>query len=158
MNIKIRQVTFEDKWSGTYLVLFGLLMIGGGFYVNHQITYERAHFIETQGTVVDNAHYRERDSKNQQKDTYAPIIEFSAKGDRVQFTGHRDSSKVIKGKIVVVRYDPKQPAKTAREVRSLESLVPWFVFGMGGLSLVSGMRQLSPISLSLSKSTVNHQH
>jgi hypothetical protein len=148
MNVKLRQITFEDKWSGIYLVLFGLLMIGGGFYANNQITHERATLTETQGRVVDIVHRRERDSKDKQKDTYAPIIEFIAKDDPVHFTGWYDSYRVSKGKIVAVRYDPKQPATTAREVQEFESLAPWLIFGMGGLSLVSGLRQLSPIRLS----------
>lgn len=147
MIMKLRQVTFEDKWSGIYLVIFGLLMIGGGFYINNQIKYERATLTETQGKVVDIVHRRERDSKDKQKDTYAPVIEFSAKDNPVRFTGRYDSYRVSNGKIVAVRYDPKHPETTARQVQELESLTPWGVFGMGGLSLIYGLSQLSPIRL-----------
>ncbi|MDZ8056425.1 MAG: DUF3592 domain-containing protein [Aulosira sp. ZfuVER01] len=149
MNVKLREITFEDKFSGILGVVIGVVFIGVGFWANNNFIHERATLTETQGTVVDTAHRRERDSKDKQKDTYAPIIEFLAKGDRVHFTGRYDSYRVSNGKIVAVRYDPKQPATTAREVQDFESLAPWMAFGMGGLSLVSGLRQLSPIRLSL---------
>jgi hypothetical protein len=149
MKVKIRQVTFEDKWSGIYLVLFGLLMMGGGFYAKNQITQERATLTQTQGKVVDIVHRRERDRKDQQKDTYAPIIEFVAEGNLVRFRGRYESYKASNGKILAVRYDPKQPATTAREVEAFESLVPWVAFSISGLSLVSGLHQLSPLRFSL---------
>jgi hypothetical protein len=151
MNVKLRQITFEDKFSGTLGLVIGLVFIGTGFWVNNKFSHERATLTETQGRVVHTVHRRDRNSKDEQKDTYAPVIEFLAKGDPVRFTGHYDSSRASQGKIVTVRYDPKQPATTAREVQPFESLASWVAFGMGGLSLVSGLRQLSPLRLSLSE-------
>ncbi|WP_341531561.1 DUF3592 domain-containing protein (plasmid) [Nostoc sp. UHCC 0302] len=152
MNVKLRQITFEDKWNGVYLVLFGLLMMGAGFYANNQITHEHATFTQTQGKVIDIVHHRERDSKDKLKDTYAPIIEFPAKGALIRFTGRYESYRASNGKIVAVRYDPKQPATTAHEVQSFESFTPWAAFSMGGLSLIFGLCRLSPIRLSSDKS------
>lgn len=152
MNIQLRQVTFENIFSGILGVLIGLAFIGAGFWVKNLIAHERATLTETQGRVVDTVHRRERDTKDKQKDTYAPVIEFLAKGDPVRFTGRYESYAAANGKIVAVRYDPKQPGTTAREVESFESLTAWTAFGMGGLSLISGLRQLSPLSLSSDKS------
>ncbi|WP_427159192.1 DUF3592 domain-containing protein [Aliinostoc sp. HNIBRCY26] len=149
MNVQLRQVTFEDKLGGMIGLLVGLMFIGAGFWANKQIAYERATLTETQGKVVDTVHRRERDRNDKQKDTYAPVIEFLVKGDPVRFTGDYDSSRASEGKIVAVRYDPKQPVTTAREVEPLESFVSWLAIGMGGLSVVSGLRQLSPVQLSL---------
>ncbi|OUL28264.1 hypothetical protein BV378_07515 [Nostoc sp. RF31YmG] len=149
MNVKLRQITFDDKFSGIVGVVIGLVGIGLGFYGNNRIKHERATLTETQGRVVDIVHRRERDSKDKHKDTYAPIIEFLAKGDPVRFTGWYDSNRASKGKIVAVRYDPKHPATTARVVQDSESLLPWVMYGIGGLSLVSGLRELSPLNVSL---------
>ncbi|HIK05018.1 MAG TPA: DUF3592 domain-containing protein [Trichormus sp. M33_DOE_039] len=149
MNVQLRQVTFEDKFSGILGLVIGLMFIGAGFWSNKQMADERATLTETQGRVVDTVYRRERDRNDKQKDTYAPVIEFLVKGDPVRFTGDYNSSRASEGKIVGVRYDPKHPATTAREVEPLESFVSWLVIGMGGLSLVSGLRQLSPIHLSL---------
>lgn len=152
MNVKLRQVTFEDKFSGILGVMIGVVFIGTGFWVNNKFTHEQATLTQTQGRVVDTVHRRERDSKNKEKDTYAPIIEFVVQGDPVRFTGRYESYRASNGKIVAVRYDPKQPVTTAREVQSFESLAPWVAFGMGGLSLISGVRQLLPIRLSSNES------
>jgi hypothetical protein len=149
MNVKRRHITFEDKFSGILGLVIGLVFIGAGFWANKQITYERATLTETQGKVVDTVHRSDRDRNDKQKDTYAPVIEFLFKGDPVRFTDDYDSSRTSKGKIVAVRYDPKQPANTAQEVEPLESFVSWLAIGMGGLSVVSGLRQLSPVRLSL---------
>lgn len=150
MNVKLRPVTFEDKLSGIIGLVIGLMFIGAGFWVNQQEARERVTLLETQGKVVDTVHRRERDTKDKQKDTYAPVIEFLVKGDPVRFTGNYESYRTSQGEIVTVRYDPKQPATTAREVEPFASFAPWVALGMGGLSLVSGLRQLSPVSLSWS--------
>ncbi|WP_414752200.1 DUF3592 domain-containing protein [Anabaena sp. CCY 9910] len=150
MNLKFRQITFEDKFSGILGLVIGCVFIGGGFLVNNQITKERATLKQTQGTVVDSLRRRERDSKDKQKETYAPVVEFLAKGDRIRFTGDYRSYRSSNGKIVAVRYDPQRPKTTARVVDSYEGLIPWISFGMGGLSLISGLRQISPIYLSSS--------
>jgi hypothetical protein len=152
MNIKFQPVTFDAKFSGIYLVLFGLLMLGLSSWGDKKIAHERATLTETQGKVVKTLHRRERDTKNKEKDTYAPVIEFLVKGDPVRFTGHYDTTRAAEGNIVTVRYDPKQPANTAREVESLEQLGIWAAYAMGGGSLVYGLCQLSPLRLSLDKS------
>ncbi|MBD2250757.1 DUF3592 domain-containing protein [Nostoc parmelioides] len=148
MNLKFRQITFEDIFSGILGLVIGCVFIGGGFLVGNQVTQERATLKQTQGTVVDSLRRRERDSKDKQKETYAPVVEFLVKGDRIRFTGNYQSSRSSNGKIVAVRYDPKQPRTTARLVDFYEDLLPWMSFGMGGLSLISGLRQIFPIYLS----------
>jgi len=87
MNLKFRQITFEDTFSGILGLVIGFVFIGGGFLVGNQVTQERATLTQTQGKVVDSLRRRERDSKDKQKETYAPVVEFSAKGDRIRFTG-----------------------------------------------------------------------
>lgn len=98
MNIKLRQITFEDKFSGILGVVIGVVFIGIGFWANNQFTHERATLTLTQGRVVDTVYRRERDNrdnKDKQKDTYAPIIEFLAKGDPVRFTGQYNSYPLV---------------------------------------------------------------
>ncbi|MEJ1930599.1 DUF3592 domain-containing protein [Nostoc sp. NIES-2111] len=151
MNIKLRQVTFDERFSGIYLVFFGLLMLGLSFWADKKTAHERATLTETQGRVVETLHRRERDIKDKEKDTYAPVIEFQVKGDSVRFTGYYDTTRTAKGNIVTVRYDPKQPTTTARKVEPLEGLGIWGAYAMGGGCLVYGLCQFSPIRFSLGK-------
>ncbi|WP_392532255.1 DUF3592 domain-containing protein [Nostoc sp. C117] len=151
MNFKPHQSTFDDKLSAIIGLSIGLLFIGGGFWVRNIVTYERTTLKETQGTVVDSVTRRERNSSNnQQTETYAPVIEFLANGERTRFTGNYESYRSSKGHIVVLRYDPKQPIKTVRVVNPLEGLVSWGMFGMGGLAVVSSLGKLLPVRWSSS--------
>ncbi|MFN6486158.1 MULTISPECIES: DUF3592 domain-containing protein [unclassified Nostoc] len=146
MNFKPHQITFDDKLSAGIGLVIGLLFIGGGFWVRNIIAREGATLNETRGTVIDSISRRESNStNNEQKETYAPVIEFLANGERTRFTGYYESYRSSNGQIVVVRYDPKQPISTARVVNPLEGLVPWGMFGMGGLAVVSSVGALLPV-------------
>jgi hypothetical protein len=77
MNFQPHQNTFEDKLSASIGLAVGLLFIGGGFWVRNTIAHESATLNETRGTVVDSISRRDRSStnNNEQKETYAPVIE-----------------------------------------------------------------------------------
>ncbi|MEH2255096.1 DUF3592 domain-containing protein [Nostoc sp.] len=147
MNFKPHQNTFDDKLSASIGLAIGLLFIGGGFWVRNIIVHEGATLNETPGRVVDSISRRDRSStnNNEQKETYAPVIEFLANGKRTRFTGNYESYRSSNGQMVVVRYTPKQPINTARVVNPLEGLVPWGMFGMGGLAVVFSVGTLLPI-------------
>ncbi|MEH2327533.1 DUF3592 domain-containing protein [Nostoc sp.] len=147
MNFKPHQNTFDDKLSASIGLAIGLLFIGGGFWVRNIIAHEGATLNETPGRVVDSISRRDRSStnNNEQKETYAPVIEFLANGKRTRFTGNYESYRSSNGQMVVVRYNPKQPINTARVVNPLEGLVPWGMFGMGGLAVVFSVGTLLPI-------------
>ncbi|MBH8576818.1 DUF3592 domain-containing protein [Nostocaceae cyanobacterium CENA369] len=151
MNFQPHQSTFDEKLSAIIGLVIGLLFVGGGFWVRNVVAHERATLKETQGTVVDSISSRDRNSTNdRQKETYAPVIEFLAKGERTRFTGSYESYRSSNGNKVMVRYDPKQPATTARVVNSLEGLTPWGMFGMGGLALIVSLGKVLPVRWSSS--------
>ncbi|MBW4641665.1 MAG: DUF3592 domain-containing protein [Goleter apudmare HA4340-LM2] len=145
MNFKPHQSTFDDKLSAIIGLVIALIFIAVGFWVRNKVAHERATLTETQGTVVDSLSRRERDSNDRPKETYAPVIEFLIKGDRIRFTGYYESHRASKGNTVVVRYDPQQPATTARIVEPFEGLAHWMAFGMGGLLVVSSVGKVLPI-------------
>ncbi|MDZ8065290.1 MAG: DUF3592 domain-containing protein [Nostoc sp. DedQUE08] len=149
MNFQPHQNTFDDKLSASIGLAIGLLFIGGGFWVRNIIAHEGATLNETRGTVVDSISRRDRSSTNnndnEQKETYAPVIEFLANGKRTRFTGNYESYRSSNGQTVVIRYNPQQPISTARVVNPLEGLVPWGMFGMGGLAVVFSVSALLPV-------------
>lgn len=151
MNFKLHQSTFDEKLSAIIGLVIGVVFIACGFWVRNQVAHEQATLSKTQGTVVDSVRRLERDSQERQKETYAPVIEFHVLGDPVRFTSHYESYRSANGNIVVVRYDPKQPATTARVVNPFEGLVSWVAFGMGGLSIVSSLGALLPVRWSLGR-------
>lgn len=137
--------TFDDKLSAIIGIVIALIFTGVGFWLRNQVAYERATLTQTEGTVVDTLSRRERDRNDKQKETYAPVVEFLIKGDRIRFTGYYDSYRPSKGNTLTVRYDPKQPATTAKIVQPLDYLAPWIAFGMGGLLAVSSVGKVLPI-------------
>lgn len=145
MNFKPHQSTFDDKLSAIIGLVIALIFIAVGFWVRNQVAYERANLTQTEGTVVDTLSRRERDSNDRQKETYAPVVEFLIKGDRIRFTGYYDSHRPSKGNTVTVRYDPKQPATTAKIVQPFDHLAHWMAFGMAGALLVSSVGKVLPI-------------
>ena len=147
MNFKPHQNTFDDKLSASIGLVIGLLLIGGGFWVRNIIAHEGATLNETRGTVVDSISRRDRTStnNNEQKETYAPVIEFLANSKRTCFIGNYESYRSSNGHMVVIRYNPKQPISTARVVNPLEGLVTWGMFCMGGLAVVFSVGTLLPI-------------
>ncbi|MFN6480675.1 DUF3592 domain-containing protein [Nostoc sp. DedQUE07] len=153
MNFQPHQNTFDDKLSASIGLAIGLLFIGGGFWVRNIIAREGATLNETRGTVVDSISRRDRSStnNNEQKETYAPVIEFLANGKRTRFTGNYESYRSSNGQTVVIRYNLQQPISTARVVNPLEGLVPWGMFGMGGLAVVFSVSALLPVRWSSGK-------
>jgi Protein of unknown function (DUF3592) len=152
MSPQAQQSNSDEKLSAIIGLVLGLLFIAVGFWVRHIEAQERALLTETQGTVVDRVSRREHDTTtNEERITYAPVIEFLTNGDRTRFTGKYDSSRFSNGTNVVVRYHPQQPATTARVVDPLEGLTAWGMFGMGGLSVVFSLGTLLPLRSWLSR-------
>jgi hypothetical protein len=146
MAIEPQSPNFDEKLSAIIGLVLGLLFVAGGFWVRHIDLREQATFNEAQGTVVDTIARRERDNtNNQEKVTYAPVIEFLANGDRTRFTGKYESYRASNGNRVVVRYDPQKPVTTARVVDPLESWAAWAMFGIGGVSVFWSLGTLLPV-------------
>lgn len=150
MGFKRHQSTFDEKLSACIGLGLGLLLFGFGFWARQDIAHEQATMIETQGTVVDSVSRRER-TDNGTKETYAPVIEFVVKNERLRFTGFYESYRLSNGRAVEVRYDPKDPIDSARIVEPLEGLAPWAAFGMAGATALSGLGALVPIRWSSEK-------
>ena len=146
MNFKSPQGNLDEKLSAIFGLVIGVLFVAGGFWVRSIEATDRATLKETQGTVVDSVRRRERDtSTNQERETYAPVIEFLVDGQPIRFTGKYESYRSSKGNGVVVRYDPKQPTSTARVVDPLEGLTAWGMFGVGGVATIFSLGTLLPI-------------
>lgn len=137
MNLNPQHSNFDETLSAGFGLLLGVLFMVGGFWVRHIDAQQRATLNETQGTIVDSVRRRDRNaSNNQEKETYAPVIEFLANGKRTRFTGKYESYRSSQGRVVVVRYDPNQPTTTARVVEPLEGLTAWGMVGVGGIAVV----------------------
>lgn len=146
MNFNPQPKNFDQKLGAIFGLVIGILFILGGFWVRHIDAQQRATLNEAQGTVVDSISRRERNTtNNQEKITHAPVIEFLADGQPTRFTGKYESYRSSNGHQVVVRYDPKQPAPTARVVEPLEGLTAWGMFGMGGFSIIFSLGALLPL-------------
>jgi hypothetical protein len=146
MNLKSPQGNLDEKLSAIFGLVIGVLFVAGGFWVRSIEATDRATLKETQGTVVDSVRRRERDtSTNQERETYAPVIEFLVDGQPIRFTGKYESYRSSKGNGVVVRYDPKQPTSTARVVDPLEGLTAWGMFGVGGVATILSLGTLLPV-------------
>ena len=145
MSFKPSEKTFDEKLSAAIGIFLGLLFLGGGCLVKYLDDNEQATLQETQGAIVETLSRRERDKNNQEKITYAPVVEFSVQGEKKRFTGWYGSDRPSQGKSVVVRYDPKNPTGKARIVPPLEWLTPWAMFGMGGFAVVYNLALLSPV-------------
>jgi hypothetical protein len=150
MPFKRHQSTFDEMLSASIGLVIGLIFVASGFVVRHKMEYERTALIETPGTVVDSVSRRDR-SNNEDKETYAPIIEFQVNGDPARFTGRYESYRWSNGRVVTVRFDPQHPSTTAQVVDPLEGLVPWWMFGMGGFLTASSLVSLLPVRWSWRK-------
>ena len=149
MKLKRYQPTFEEKLSAVIGLVLGLTLMTVAAWARHRDLYEQETLRETQGVVVDTVSRRERDTTtNQDKVTYAPVIQFQANGQPVQFTGWYESYRWSNGRVVAVRYDADEPATTAKVVDPLGSLIPWLVIGMGGFAVVCSLGSLLPVRLS----------
>lgn len=133
---------FESRFSSAIALVVGLVLIAAGVWLREVEARERLTLSETSGTVVDSVERVDRDGEGKQATLFAPVVEFQAKGGAVRFTGSFDSSRQSNGNRVIVRYEPGRPEASARVVGPLEGLVPWSVFGLGGLALVTGLRGL----------------
>ncbi|MGA7934023.1 MAG: DUF3592 domain-containing protein [Kovacikia sp.] len=146
MNSKPQQNNLEEKLSAIIGLVLGILFIAGGFWVRSIEAHDRATLQETQGTVVDHIRRRDRATSTQQeRETYAPVIEFLDNGQPTRFTGNYESYRTSQGNRVVVRYDPTQPTNTARVVDPLEGLTTWGMFGLGGLATICSLGTLLSI-------------
>lgn len=138
-------VPLDEKLGGLFGLVLGLgLYLGGGHWVQQRIAYERANFRETQGMIVDNAKWRSRDSDNKERITYAPVVEFQANGQTLQFQGLSQSYPSSTQKSVIVRYDPQQPTH-ASIVEPLENLTPWAMYAIGGFAALCSAGSLLPV-------------
>lgn len=139
----------EAKLSAAIGLVLGLLCLAGGLWVRRIEAHQQATLQETQGTVVDSVSRRERDSdRNQDRITYAPVIEFWVDDQPIRFTGKYDSYRLSNGNSAIVRYRPDQPQTTARTVDPLEGLTAWAMFGMGGLAILFSLPPFLPFRFS----------
>ncbi|MGP1386068.1 MAG: DUF3592 domain-containing protein [Thainema sp.] len=152
MKLKRYQPTFEEKLSAIIGLALALTLIAVAAWAQRRDLYEQETMRETQGVVVDSVSRRERDTtRNQDKLTYAPVIEFQANGQSVRFTGWYESYRWSNGRVVAVRYDADEPATTAKVIDPLAGLIPWLVIGMGGFAAVCSLGTLLPVRLSSDK-------
>ena len=107
MKVSTRPITFDNKLSAGMSLLMSLGLIGGGLWGRQVNAYERNNWVETQGTVVETHTYRPRRGTDE---TYSPVIEFEANGDRAQYIGPEKTFRWSKGTEVTIRYDPKTTA------------------------------------------------
>jgi hypothetical protein len=142
MKFKRHQSTFDEKLSATIGLVIGLLFLGAGYGVNRLTAYRQATFTETQGTVVDSLYRRDL---TQNRDTYAPVIEFRANGEPTRFIGSYETFRSSNGHRVAVRYNPERPAATAEIINPLEDWVPWGVGGLGGAAAIASLAALIPV-------------
>lgn len=148
MSSDPQESNWDKKLSAIIGVVLSLLFIAGGFWVRRIQIHESKTLRETQGTVVDTASRRERNS-TEEKTTYAPVIEFTANGKQTRFTGHYESYRLSNGRTVVVRYNADQPETSARVVDPMEGLTSWGMFIMGGLGVVFSLGDLLPVRMRL---------
>lgn len=132
----------ESRLSAVIALVIGVTLVGAGFLARAYEARERATLTETTGTIVDTVKGRVRDSNGKDRDGFAPVIEFQVNGAPVRFTGAVENFRQSNGNAVAIRYDPAQPAASARVVGGLQELAPWAVFILGGFSLLSGLRGL----------------
>jgi hypothetical protein len=133
----------RNSFGAVFSVVVGVLFVVGAVWLRNVEARERVTLHETSGTVVDSLKHREHNNTTgKDSDSYEPVIEFQVNGVPTRFTGSRESYQQSNGNQVVVRYDPGSPATTARVVDAFEGLVPWTMFGMGGIGLLSGLGEL----------------
>lgn len=154
MKLIRHQSTFEEKLNAVIGLFLGLTLITVAAWTRQVGLHEQKTLRETQGIVVDTVSRRERDTThNQDKLTYAPVIEFQVNGQPIQFTGWYESYRWSNGRTVAVRYDADDPANTAKVVDPLAGLMPWLVIGMGGFAVISSLAALLPVRLSADDSS-----
>lgn len=129
----------ESRFSTVFALVVGLLFVGLGLWLRDREAKDQARLTETRGAVVESVKGRKRTSDGKDIDVFAPVIEFEANGEKHRLTGVYEPSKQSNGNPVAVRYDPSAPGTTARVVGSLEGLVPWSLFALGGVSVFSGL-------------------
>lgn len=143
MDSPVQAPRSKSRFGALFALVVGLLFVAGGVWLRNVEARERVTLTETQGTVVDSVKHREHDNRTgKDTDAYEPVIEFQVHGSATRFTGIRESYQQSTGQQVVVRYDPVSPAPTARVVDAFEGLVPWSMFGIGGIAVLSGLRDL----------------
>lgn len=138
MQPTARQFTTDEWLSAALTLVLGLAFIAGGLWVRAIEAREQARLVETTGTVVDAVSRWKTDSRGTRM-IYAPVVEFHVTGDPARFTGTYQDFRLSNGQTLIVRYDPDDPADTARVVDPLESLTAWAMFVMGGFILISGL-------------------
>uniref|UniRef100_B8HT31 DUF3592 domain-containing protein n=1 Tax=Cyanothece sp. (strain PCC 7425 / ATCC 29141) TaxID=395961 RepID=B8HT31_CYAP4 len=130
----------QEMVNAIWLNLCGLLFAGGGWYVHHKEQYERSHFKEVKGLIVDSVRRRKDNSLDYE---YAPVIEFRHNGDPIRFNPIPHESYVRStGTEVVVRYDPQTPQTTAYLLDPWHGLLIWLPFVMAGLAFSGGLHAL----------------
>ncbi len=68
-------------------------------------------------------------------------------GDRVQYIGAEKTYRFSNGKVVIIRYDPKQPDQAARVVKPFDRWAPLTVMALGGVCFVLGAKKVVPFRL-----------
>jgi hypothetical protein len=140
-------VDFEERWKTGFTLLLGLLAVSGGLWVRSLELRERAETHDIQGVVVGTEEIRRRDhQRNEDRITYAPVIEFQVRNKPVRFQGVEASYRASTGNKVLVRFDPSAAAESPRVVDPLEGLTPWALCGLGGMAIVSAASAIVRLS------------
>ncbi len=103
-------------------IVTGLVLLSVTAWVHRRNEFERAHWVEQQAKVVQEARFRDEEQ-------WAPVVEFEANGAHVRHTGSYDTARFIVGSEVTIRFDPAAPEATVRVLKRYETLlVPTMVF------------------------------
>lgn len=145
MKIRSRPVSFDNKLSAIISLVIGAGIMGGGLWARQINAYEREHWGQAQGVVIDTLTYRPNKSLDE---TYAPVIEFEANGDRAQYEGPYKSYRWSEGKEVTIRYDPQRPNDAARIIQPFDELAPVAAMILGVVVAGIGLKQVIPIQIS----------
>lgn len=122
--------------SNGVALLAGVVLVGAGLWLRSNDAREQATQVEVRGAVVDSVKRRDVDRK---QDTFAPVIEYEAAGQKLRVTGAYETFRQSEGNPVVVRFDPANPEGTAHVIGALDGLVPAGVIALGAAGLLAGV-------------------
>ena len=150
MKISDRPISFDDKLSAIISLIIGLGIMGGGLWARQLNAYERENWLEAKGVVVESITHRPRKGLD---NTYSPVIEFEANGDRAQYVGAPKSYTWATGREVTIRYDPQQPNQAARIVKPFDEYAPLAGMILGIFVAGTGLKRVIPVRLSSSENS-----
>lgn len=143
----------QEIANAAWFSLYGLIFTGCGCYAQTKEQYERSHWQEVKGTIVDSV---KRHKENTLTDyEYAPVIEFTHRGKPIRFqrTPYESYARST-GTEVLVRYDPQAPQATAYLLDPWNGLLVWLPFIMAGLVFGGGLHALWKLARSPQDETI----